>query len=313
MVDPEIRGEHRTRACDGDVAALAGRQHGVVARSQLCELGLGGGAIDHRLETGRLHSLYRGVYAVGHRSLSIEGRWIAAVLACGSDAVLSHQSAAALWRLHAGARARVDVTLPRRVASRHGIHAHHCRMPSDEATVERGIPVTTVPRTLIDLSAVAGRGQVERAFREAERLRLVDTLSLADLVRRYPRRRGIATIKALLADRQIGAMVTRSELEERFLAFLEDFDLPRPEVNVPLQISGRWIEADCVWREPRVVVELDGHASHATGTAFERDRARDRALQAAGWRVLRITWRQLHEESDAIASDLRAVLTPERR
>jgi very-short-patch-repair endonuclease len=290
------------------IADLAERQHGVVARAQLVNIGLGRRAIGHRLECGRLHSVYRGVYAVGHGVLSGDGRSMAAILVAGEGAALSHRSAAALWGIRPTARRRDEVTVARSRRSSSGVQFHCGRLASNEVTIVRGIPVTTVPRTLLDLAAVVPRRQVERAWNEAEVRRLVDPLSLDELVARYPGRRGAATIRAIRAAGRVGATVTRSELEERFLALLDDEGLPRPKVNEHLHVAGAWIEADCVWPGRRVIVELDGHASHATRAAFERDRARDRVLSAAGWRVVRITWLQLHDERQAIRADLRALL-----
>jgi hypothetical protein len=211
------------------------------------------------------------VFAVGHTVLSREGRWMAAVLAAGADAALSHRSAAALWGIRATGRARIDVTAPRRMHARTGVQMHFAALGPEEATVHDGIPVTSPPRTLIDLAAVLPRGQLERAINEAERLRL-------DV--------GCARSRA--------PAITRSELEDRFLALLDEHDVPRPEVNVALRLGDDWIELDCLWRRPRLIVELDGFDAHGTRAAFERDRARDRRLQAAGWRVARVTWRQLH-------------------
>ncbi len=291
------------------IARLAERQHGVVARAQLLELGLGRDAIGHRLDCGRLHPLHRGIYAVGHRALTREARWIAAVLASGSAAVLSHRSAAALWGLRVASGTRADVTVARRLRARTGIAAHHAVLPADEVTVVRGIAVTTPPRTLLDLAAVVAPRHLERAVNDAEVLRLADALSLEQLVLRHPRRRGIAALRRILAHGRIGATVTRSELEDRFLAFLDRAGLPRPEVNAALELAhGHWIEADSLWRAQRLVVELDGYASHATRTAFEHDRSRDRALQAAGWRVVRVTWRHLAHEPATVAAQLRALL-----
>ena len=135
-----------------------------------------------------------------------------------------------------------------------------------------------------------------------------DPLSIPALLDRYPRRRGTAAIRAILAESRVGAGVTKSELEERFLRFLADWGLPRPEPNVSIALRGGFVEADCVWRSLRVIVELDGRAVHGTAKAFERDRARDRALGAAGWRVIRITWRQLSEDPGELAEDLGAML-----
>jgi hypothetical protein len=290
------------------IAELAERQHGVVARAQLLDLGLGRRAIEHRLDAGRLHRVLRGVYAVGHVVLSAEGRYMAAVLAGGRGAVLSHRAAASVWGLRASARALPEITVARWRKPPRGIELHQARLPGDEVTALRGIPVTTPPRTLLDLAAVVEPQQVERAVGEAEIRRLTDPLTLDDLVGRYPRRPGVPVIKAILAASRFGATVTRSELEDRFLTFLDAAGLPRPEVNSDIQVRGRWIEADCVWRARRLIVELDGRAVHATTQAFERDRARDRALQAAGWRVVRVTWRQLHDDPDALAADLRGLL-----
>lgn len=303
-----MRAKHWARSSDHAIAELASRQHGVVARGQLIEIGIGRRAIGERLDRGRLHPIHRGVYAVGHSVLSMDARWMAAVLAAGPGAALSHRSAAALWKLHSAGHARPDVTLERWIPSRRAITMHQGHLPADEVTVVGGIPVTTVPRTLLDLATVLGRRPVERALEEAEVRRLDDPLSLTDLLERYPGRRGVATIRAILDAGRIGATITRSELEERFLAFLDKHSLPSPELNVALEVGGRWIEADCVWQTRGLIVELDGHASHGTAVAYERDRARDRALNAAGWRVVRVTWRQLHHEAQQLEADLRALL-----
>jgi hypothetical protein len=231
---------------------------------------------------------------------------MAAVLAAGVGAVLSHRSAAALWKMLRSEWLEVSVRRCRRKLP--GIHVHQSVPSSDELTLVNGIPVTTVPRTLFDLAAVLPRSQVARATHEADFQRLRSSLTLADLLARYPRRRGSATIKAILAGREFGAAVTRSELESRFLDFARAEGIPRPEVNAHLLAGGQWLECDCVWRSKRVVVELDGRAAHATTAAFERDRARDRALNAEGWRTVRITWRQLHDERRAIAADLMKML-----
>jgi very-short-patch-repair endonuclease len=127
-------------------------------------------------------------------------------------------------------------------------------------------------------------------------------------VERYPSRRGIGVVKGILAADRVGTTITRSDLEERFLAFLESRSLPSPELNVALEVNGTWLEADCAWRRQRLIVELDSRAVHETPKAFERDRARDRALHAAGWRVVRVTWRQLHRDANRLEADLRMLL-----
>jgi very-short-patch-repair endonuclease len=291
---------------DRSVAALADRQLGVISRIQLLELGLSGRAIMRRLERGQLHPLHRGVYAVGHRVVSGRGRWMAAVLAAGPGAVLSHRSAAALWDMRAGGLNRLEVTTPRE-RRRPGIEVHRACLAPDEVTEVDGIPVTTVGRTLLDLAAVLPHAQIGRAIDRAEALQLTDVLPLDALLERHRGQRGTAALRERL-ERGIKPALTRSELEDRFLAFLDAHGLPRPEVNSHLQLGDRFIEADFLWREQRLIVELDGHETHGTRAAFERDRERDRILQAHGWRVVRITWRQLHDDPGTIAADLLRLL-----
>jgi very-short-patch-repair endonuclease len=231
---------------------------------------------------------------------------MAALLATGPGAVLSHRSAGSLWGIFHSVQLELTVCRSRRKLSR--ITLHQSMVPEDERTIERRIPVTSVPRTLLDLAAVLPKHQVERAVNQAEVHRLTDLLSLSDLVARYPRRRGSATIKSILTKLEPGQNVTRSELESRFLALLDAEGLPRPEVNASLFVGGRWLECDCVWRSQRLVVELDGRSAHLTIAAFEHDRARDRSLHAEGWRAVRITWRQLHDQSRSVAADLLKML-----
>jgi len=298
----------QTRGLDGRIGELAERQHGVVARWQLEPLGVGKGSIEKRVRMGRLYRLHRGVFAVGHRALSREARWMAAVLACGPGAVLSHRSAAALWRMRDPGSHAIEVTTPRKSRSRGAIQRHFAVLPADEVTIERGIPVTTVPRTLFDLAAVSSADVVEHALRQSEYLRLHDRLSLSDLLDRYPRRRGSPIVRECLRRRaEMPAGRARSWLEREFLPFLRHHGLPRPQLNVWLQVGGKTIQVDCLW-PGRVVVELDGFAAHGTRTAFRADRVRDRKLRVAGYGVMRIAPEQLDEEPEAIASDLSALL-----
>jgi len=304
----QTRGSAVDLSGDAAVATLALGQHGVVSRAQLLELGFEPGAIGRRLRAGRLHQVHRGVYAVGHRVLSREARWMAAVLACGTGAVLSHRSAAALWgMLNPGSHA-IEVTTPRKRRSRGAIHRHFSVLPADEVTTERGIPVTTVPRTLFDLAATSTADVVEHALRESEYRRLHDRLSLPDLLARYPRRRGAPTVReALRRRRDLPAGRARSWLELEFLPFLRRNGLPRPQLNVWLEVGGRRIQVDCLWPGD-VIVELDGFAAHGTRVAFREDRARDRRLRVAGYGVIRVAAEQLEDEPDEIAADLRALI-----
>jgi hypothetical protein len=305
VIDIHIDGQSRTRGIDAAIAALAERQHGVVARRQLDALGVGRGAIDRRLHRGRLCAIHRGVYGVGHRALSTQGRWMAAVLAAGPGAVLSHQSAAALWGLRPTARNRIDVTTSRKLSTRPGIHPHCAVLQPDEITTQNGIPTTTPARTLLDLAAVLPKQAVQRAVNEAEVLRLADATAVHDLKARHPRHRGISKLHA---DHHIPAL-TRSELEARFITFLDVAVLPRPTVNTLIED----MEVDFAWPEHRLIAELDGFEFHATRRAFERDRARDRRLQAHRWRVIRITWRQLHDDPERLAAELAVLLNVRRR
>jgi very-short-patch-repair endonuclease len=300
---PDISGEVQSRR-DRELAALAARQHGVVSRRQLAALGLSDARIDHRVARAALHRLHRGVFAVGHPAVTREGAWMAAVLAAGPGAVLSHRSAAALWGIRDSSRSPTEVITPRH-CRRPGIDAHRIALPADEVTVERGIPVTNPARTLLDFAAVVTQPQLEHAFNEAEVRRLASPLPLDALVARYPNRRGNTAIRRVLATHAaMGETVTRSRLERRFLALVDAHALPRPRMNR----TGDHGELDATWEDARLVVELDGYATHGTRRAFEDDRARDRALQVAGWRVVRITWRQLTVDAGTIARQLRILL-----
>src|SRR3954454_12952433 len=186
-VVPVIDGEDRARRSDAAIAELAGRQHGIVARRQLVVLGLSLDAIDDRVERHRLHPLHRGVYAVGHRAVTRDGRWMAAVLAAGEAAGRSHRSAAALWGIRETRSAKIEVTAPRE-RRRPGVTVWRAKLPSDEVTVHDGIPVTTPARTLLDLAAILDEHRLARAAERAEALRLTSPTSLAELVDRYPRR-----------------------------------------------------------------------------------------------------------------------------
>ncbi|MCW2987727.1 MAG: hypothetical protein JWM24_665 [Solirubrobacterales bacterium] len=203
--------------------------------------------------------------------------------------------------------------MPTKSHSHGGLQRHSSILPADEVTTHLGIPVTSVPRTIFDLAAVSSADTVEHALRESEYLRLHDRLSLPDLLARYPGRRGCRTIRECLRRRaDLPAGRVRSWLELEFLPFLRRNGLPRPRLNVWLQAGGKTIQVDCLW-PGRVVVELDGFAGHGTRVAFREDRARDRRLRVAGYGVTRIAPEQLDEEPDAIAADLRALLTAGER
>lgn len=292
------------------LAALLARagaaQHGVVARWQLLRRGVGRNEIDGLIARGHLQPLYRGVYAVGHRLLSREGWWHAAVLAGGTGTVLSHRSAAQAHGLLWPMEIDVEVTRPRTFRGRSGIRAHRGVLLPDEVTELDGIPVTTAFRTAFDVAGLGERRSTERVLHEIAVRRLAEAVSFEELAGRHPGKRGARFLQSVRASRApVG--VTRSELEERFVAFLDTQRLPRPELNAPLALRGRFFEIDALWRPQRLAVELDGREVHDTDDAFESDRERDRILLAEGWRTARITWRQLRDAPAALAADLRAL------
>lgn len=303
-----MHGKEGFRFVDQEVAALAERQFGVVGRRQLAALGIGRGAIEGRLARGQLHRVLCGAYAVGHRRLTQEGRWMAAVLSAGQDAVLSHRSAAQFWRLLPRSNGPTELTRPTTFRSRAGIRAHCSPLPADEIAFAEGMPVTEIARTLVDVAAIGDRRQVETACNEAEVRGLMGKRSVPDLLDRYPGRRGTAILRGIFGDGESMRGITRRGLEERFVEVLGGTDLPRPLFNAAVAVAGRFFEVDCLWADQRLIVELDGRAVHGTRRAFEKDRKRDRLLLVEGWRVVRITWRQLKDDAPAVVADLRRLL-----
>ena len=288
------------------LAGIAARQFGVVTASQARACGLDRSGIQRRLAVGRLQRLWRGVYAFGHQELRPEGRLLAAVLACGPGAVLSRRSAAGSWGMLATARERIDVTVATRGGRprREGI-ALRCvrRLDPRDVTELDGIPITTPARTLVDLDAVVPDRLVERALDQAYVLRLLAPGELEDTIERVNGRRTRPLRRLLSAERR-GAAVTRSELEERFLALVRRGELREPEVNV--RVHG--YEVDFLWRAERRVVELDGYAFHSVPGAFERDRRKDVDLELAGFRVTRFTYRQVTDEAEDTLKRVRRIL-----
>lgn len=288
------------------LAAIAKRQYGVVSRRQLRALGLGSGAIDSRLRSGRLHAVHRGVYAVGHAGLNQRGIWLAAVLAHGEGAVLSHLSAAALWGLLPPAQP-VDVTSTHGRPGRRGIRLHRAAVHAEERVTRHGVPVTSVARTLLDVAETPSERRLRRAYEEADRLGLLNRNALKRACDRGRGRHGLTALGRLSAEERGGA--TRSSLEDLFLALCRTHGLPTPAVNAFLL----GFEVDALWPEQRLVAELDGFAFHRHRAAFERDRSRDAALQAAGYRVVRFTYRRLQREPGAVAGELRSLFSARLR
>jgi len=296
----EVCSEHPDRA----IAALAKRQRGVVARAQLRAIGLSRTAIDTRLRAGRLHPLYRGAYLVGHAGVLQGAREFAAVLVCGPDTVVSHRSAASLWSLLPHLPREVDITVAGRDCRRSdGIRVHRVG-DLDVRDVRKlgGIPITTPARTILDLATTASSRELEQALAEAHARRLVRRTDLVSLLARVGPRPGAPALRALL-DADAPAL-TRSQAEERFLALVRAPELPAPESNVRV---GRH-EVDFLWRDHGLVVEIDGFAFHSSRPAFERDRVRDAELASLGFRVIRVTWRQIVDRPEAVIARVAAAL-----
>lgn len=306
-MDDLVRIAHEIRAQDrpgdGSLAELARRQHGVVSGAQLAALGYGRGAIQHRVATERVHRVYRGVFPVGHPLLSVSRRRMAALLACGPGALLSHRSAADQHAIRRSSSPRIEVTAPRGRCGPRGVLVHTARAihPEDHAAVD-GIPTTSVARTLLDLEEVVDARALERALEEAERRRVFDLDALRRAIARSKGRRGLAPLVALLGATHAPPPATRSDLERDFLDICAELGLPPPEVNA--QVAG--YEVDCLWREQRVIVELDSWTWHSGRAPFERDRTRDVRLQLAEFKVLRATDRTKAEVARALRPALLA-------
>jgi very-short-patch-repair endonuclease len=288
------------------LAELAARQWGVASLGQLRALGLSEEAVRRRARQGRLHRVHRGVYAVGHTVLRREGRWLAAVLACGDGAVLSHSSAAAHWRLLQTDATRIDVTTRRDRAGDAKIRSHFSRsLIARDATTHRGLPITSVPRTLLDLAATVRSDRLERALAQAQRLDLFDHRAIAELLARANGHRGKRALAQATAREP---RLTRSAWEARLLKLVRDAGMPEPLTNLVLAAPDHpRLEVDFCWPAHRMIAETDGWETRRTRAAFEADRARDAALQADGWRVLRFTW---HTPDTVIRDRLGALLSP---
>jgi very-short-patch-repair endonuclease len=288
------------------IAALADRQHGAVARRQLIALGCTAREIEWRIQAGRLHIVHRGVYAVGRRRLTVRGRWMAAVLACGPDAVLSHRDAAALHALRrSGSPSAIHVTTPGRSKDRPGIIVHNVRhLHPDDRTILDGIPVTSVHRTLLDYAETARTQELRWAFEAYDRRNLLDMRKLDAVIARNPGRHGIKQLLALTAAYR-GAAETRSRNEKKLLAALRDADVPEPSVNVVVTDG---IVVDLFWAQHKLVVEVDSYLYHHTPADRAEDRRKRRVLRAAGYHVEHALDTEIDETPQAVVDDVKAWL-----
>lgn len=297
---PERRSHHQ-------LASLAETQHGVVSVWQLAELGYSKGTLRHARKAGRLYRVHQGVYAVGHAALSRQGECLAAVLSCGDGALLSHRSAAWLWGLAPRFHAPIEATAasPRQTRTRIRVHSAEALTPDDRALSE-GVPVTAVPRTLLDFAAV-DPWFLPRALDRAERYGLLDLIAIDALVSRSRGFRGVARLREALDVYRISGF-TRSGLERRFLELVHDAGLPRPSTN--LFVAG--YELDAYWPAERFAVELDTYDYHGGHAAFEADRLRQENLKMAGIEMTRITGTRIDREPQSVAHRLRKLLSQRR-
>jgi Protein of unknown function (DUF559) len=280
-----------------------------MATSQLAAFGLGRAAVARRARDGRLFRVHHGVYGIGRPDLTAPGRRMAAVLACGPGALLSHRSAAVQHQLLPEGGTVLDVMRPGTPARpRHGIRVHSSTtlIAPDTTTVDN-IPCTSVARTLADLGDREPARLVERALDQAEVLGVFDLLALEDVLRRLGPRRGPGVLRTMLAKLGEPALTDR-ELEELFLALVRGAGLPEPAVNAWITGHGWAYKADFLWRAERLVVETDSRAFHTSRRAFEHDRVRDQRLTLAGYTVVRFTWRQVTGDPAGVADTLEALL-----
>jgi hypothetical protein len=313
-IERKIVGDQRPQSASErrmhQLALRAGEQYGVVARHQLLGMGFSRDQIKRMLGGKRLHPLHRGVYAVGHRALHRNARWVAAVLASGPDALLGHRSGAGLRGIRRTGQSIVEVTVPQRRGDVPGIRSYVCGQlaPQDRDVVDR-IPCTSLALTLLNLAAVLPRRQVERACDEALVQEVLDLNAIEDVLRRFRGCRGAARLRSVLDEHDIGTTLTRPGLEEKALVTFDSFGIPRPMVNAMLGCGpGISYEVDFLWRAERLVLETDGDRFHHMRWQIERDRRKEADLVRAGYRVLRATWWQIERDPQDVVTMLRAAL-----
>jgi very-short-patch-repair endonuclease len=270
--------------------------------------GLAPRTVSNWVASGRLHRRYRGVYLLGHEAITAKGRLMAATLAY-DEGVLGYRSAADWRGIFHSARAKVDIIVPgRSKRGQPGIDLHLVRsLDPRDVTIHDGVPTTTVARTLLDLAEVLPLRQLERAINEAERLRIFDGFAIQELLARSHGRRGLKALSAVLADFR-PEQTLRSEMERLFWELCHDYGLPIPDMNKAIGD----LTVDAHWPGTDLIVELDSVSFHLNRKAFEADRERDAVLLLAGYRVIRITYRQLTREPEAVAHRIRTLLAGPR-
>jgi very-short-patch-repair endonuclease len=284
---------------------VVARQHGVISTAQLGDAGVGRSTISRWTRGGRLHRLHPGVYAVGHASLRAEGLQMAAVLAAGPGALLGRRAAAHARDMRRDSGPTFEVVTPgRRARSVPGIHTYHFPLHPDDRSELNGVPMTSVARTCVDVAGVVAAAQLPTMLQRADDLRILDRRALDEAIERSSGRQGIGALRAALAELDPDPAFVRSEFERRMRRLLRARGLPMPDSNPWTEIA----EIDLVWSAQRVAMELDGYETHRGRLAFERDRERSLELEARGYRVLRVSWRQFTRRPDRVLAALTTVL-----
>ncbi len=295
------------RGTDEDLARVATRQGGPVSLEQLSDSGVSGNAAAKRARRGSLHRIHRGVYAVGHRSIARAGYLRAAILACGDGAVISHGTAAAFWGLQDKWPVLIDVTVPNQRGRKiDGVRCRRCRYPAPQETVVVvGAVCTTPARTLVDMAGLYGTPSLRRLVERAAVCKRLDLDALDAALHEAQGRRGVKALRRIADEWRTEDGVipaVRSDFEALVLPRLLARGLPRPSCNETLRLGGESLMVDFLWGAQRLVVETDGRETHETPVAFQRDRRRDQILVAAGYRVARATWGQIHHEAGEVVA-----------
>jgi very-short-patch-repair endonuclease len=307
----EPRPNSRPHPTDAEIARFARSQHGIVTATQLEGLGLGERGAGHRAASGRLHRLHRGVFATERPRR--QGRWLAAVLACGRGAALSHASAAALWGLVPDPAATVHVNVAgAKRRGRTGITLHRAELGEEDVTTHEGIPCTTLARTFVDVASTIDRDRLRRAIGLAEERGEFDLGAVRRQLARMRGQRGCAALAVAIAGFE-DSQIPRSVAEARFLVLVRKARLPKPEVNtwIPLPEGGGY-RPDFLWRDQCLIAEVDGRSHHALRRAFDHDRRRDRRLVRAGLVTVRFPARDVLNDPASVARELRDLLACSR-
>ena len=302
------RNKGTTRPDDAAVARIAATQNGVVSSRQLNACGIDRGATKRRVDRGHLHPFFHGVYAVGHECLTQTGSFTAAVLGCRDGAVLSGHSAAAYHDMFRWDGRDIDVIVAGAAGRKiDGIRPHRSMLDPRDVWTRDNIRMTTPARTILDVAATRSFKPLRRMVRQALAEQRVSVRQLVDVLRRHPRHRGAATLRAVIAD---GPVPTRSDLEDLAIDLLDSVAIPRPEANPALQLDGRTIRPDLLFCQQRLAIELDSRRWHHDPLTQQGDADKQAILEAHGHRVLRVSWRQIVNHPKQTITRIRAALSP---